>query len=151
MEKKIKNKELDEQLLDITGVKGSYDCSDEEELANLVASDMAIRYFPSSKDGEVIAKAANLTLDEDYSVTCSSFNPDNGKAELTIKGINEYDGIHTISVSLGSAAATKEPVSNIDLVYSGEEQELVKPGKAENGTILYAARLRDELQEHTSH
>ena len=148
LEKKIKDKEFDEQLLNITGVKGSYDCSGEEELANLVGSDIAIRYFPSSKDGEVIAKAANLTLDEDYSVTCSSFDPDNGKAELTITGEGNYSGTHTISVSLGSAAVTKEPVSKMDLVYSGEEQELVEPGKATNGTILYAARPRDESKAY---
>ena len=34
------------------------------------------------------------------------------------------------------------------LDYTGEDQELVEPGKAENGTILYAARPRDESKAY---
>ena len=147
LESKIKNNELDEQLLNITGVKGSYDCS-EEELAAAVESDIEIRYFPTSKNDKVVAKAANLTVGEDYTVSCSRFDEVEGVAELTIKGAGKYRGEHTISVSLGSAAVTKEPVTKMDLDYTGEDQELVEPGKAENGTILYAARPRDESKAY---
>ena len=139
IQSKIINKEFDEQLLNISGIKGSYDCNTSSDLAAAVSGDIAIKYFPSSENGSVVARAANLTEGTDYSVTCDAFNPSTGEATIIITGAGEYKGEYQIPVRINSASVTKEPVSKTDLVYTGEPQALVEPGTAEHGTILYAA------------
>ena len=148
IETKILNKELDEQLLNISGMKENYDCDTPEELASVVAGDMAVKYFPSSEDGKVVAKAAGLTVGKDYTVTCDIFDPSTGEAKLTIEGIGEYRGDYQIPVRIHSAAVTKAP-ANKKLAYAGEPQALVEPGEAaENSKILYAARKFDDSKAY---
>ena len=137
---KILNKEFDEQLLNISGIQGSYDCNTAEDLVTAVSGDIAIKYFPSSKKGNVVAEAADLTNLTDYRVSCDpdDFNLETGEATITIAGAGEYSGEYQISVKLNSAAVTKAPANKMDLVYTGEPQTLVEPGEATNGKILYA-------------
>lgn len=138
----IRNKELNEQFLNISGIKGSYDnYTTAEDLAAAVSGDIAIKYFPSVDENDnVVAKADKLTNDTDYTVTCDpdTFNEETGEATITITGTGKYNGEYRIPVRLNSAAVTKAPVNNMDLDYTGEPQALVTPGTVENGTILYA-------------
>ena len=147
IENKILNNLFDEQLLNISGIKGSYDCTSTDavtaanELAAAVSGDIAIKYFPSVDENDnVVAKADKLTNDTDYTVTCDpdTFNEETGEATITITGTGKYNGEYRIPVRLNSAAVTKAPVNNMDLDYTGEPQALVTPGTVENGTILYA-------------
>lgn len=136
---KILKKEFDEQLLNISGIKGSYDCNTAEELATAVNGDIAIKYFPSAENGEVVTKSVGLMNDTDFTVTCDTFNPTTGEATITIAGAGEYTGEYQLPVRFNSAAITKAPVVKTGLAYTGEPQTLIEPGTAENGTILYGA------------
>ena len=144
---KILHKELDEQLLNISGIKGSYDCTTASDLAKAVSDDIGINYFPSSENGEVFAKTVGLTEAADYTVTCNTFDSSKGEATITVKGAGEYTGECQIPVRINSAAVTQAPANKMDLVYTGEPQALVEPGTAENGTILYAAVSKDGEDE----
>ncbi len=141
---KIENNELDEQLLDISGVKKNYDCDTSDELIAAINNDISVRYFPSVENDKVVAKAAALTKDTDYSINCESFDLQNHKAEVTIKGEGDYSGSYSITVKLRSAVVSKAPVSEVGLVYNGSPQALVKPGKAENGTMVYAVCMKGD-------
>lgn len=141
---KILNKEFDEQLLNVSGLKSNYDCTP-EELKGKVEQDISLRYFPSrNESGEVIAKAAELTNGTDYEVTYDGYDDKNKTAELTIKGKGAYKGTHKIQVKLNSAVVTKAPVRKKGLVYSGKPQELVEPGEAEGGEMQYALGTKTE-------
>ena len=141
---KIINKELDGQLLDISGVKESYDYDNVEDLVAAVSNDIAISYFPSTDENDqIVAKTVELTKGEegdngDYTVSCTDFDLTAGEATITITGTGEYSGEYEIPVKLYSAYAAEAPVNKMDLVYTGEQQELVKPGTEGAGTILYA-------------
>lgn len=141
---KIRNNEFDEQLLDISGVKKNYDCDTSDELIAAISNDISVRYFPSVENEEVVAKAAALTKDTDYSINCESFDLQNHEAKVTITGEGDYSGSHSIIVKLRSAVVSKAPVSEVGLVYDGSPQALVKPGKAENGTMVYAVCMKGD-------
>ena len=144
---KILNKELDGQLLNISGIQGSYDCNTAEELITAVRGDIAIRYFPSSENNQVVARAVDLTNNTDYSVSCGAFDPSTGEATITITGTGEYHGEYQIPVRVNSAAVTNAPVNHMDLAYAGKPQALVEPGTAINGTILYAVRKKGDAED----
>ena len=140
----ILDKELDEQFLNISGVNGNYDYDTPEDLVDAVNSTISIEYFPSvDENNNIVAKADELTNGEDYTVSCnaSDFDLQNGEAVITIEGKGgdeEYKGTYQIPVKLYSAIAKTPPARINGLVYNGKSQELIEPGEAENGTMLYA-------------
>ena len=135
---KILNKEFDEQLLNVSGVKKSYDCESAEDLEAKVKNDIAVSYFPSSENGEVVAKAAGLSNGTDYEVTLKNYDEAAKTAEFTVNGIGEYKGSHQIQVRLNSAVVDKAPAPVKHLVYNGKKQTLIEPGEAAGGEMLYA-------------
>ena len=135
---KILNKEFDEQLLNVSGVKRTYDCVDGNALEKAIAEDISIKYFPSSENGVISAKSANLTNGLDYKVTCTAFNKSAKTAECTVAGIGSYTGQYQFSVKINSSAVAKAPVCKKGLVYDGSAQELIEPGEAEYGEMQYA-------------
>ena len=144
---KILGKKFDGQLLNISGIQGSYDCNNAEELAQYVSNDIEIKYFPSAKNNQVVAESTPLYKNTDYIVSCDDFNEETGEATIKITGTGTYTGIHEIPVKFNTAAVTKDPVNNMDLVYTGKPQVLVEPGEAVNGTILYAAYNKEGEDE----
>lgn len=146
IEAKILGKELDEQLLDISGTNVIYDCSSAEDLAVAVSRDIRISYFPSAENDNIVATSVDLNH-ADYTVSCNDFDLEKGEATITITGAGEYSGKCQVPVKINSAVVTKEPVNNMDLVYSGETQTLVNPGNAKKGTILYAMYKKDRGSE----
>ena len=142
---KILNKEFDEQVLNVSGIKQNYDCDTKEELEAAINQDVSVKFFPSSENGEVVAKAANLTKDEDYTVTCKSFDADNHKAKILIGSKGDYSGQQEIEVSLNSATVTKAPVKKKELVYNGRPQKLIEAGAAEHGEMMYALGTDKEV------
>ena len=151
IENKIFNKEFDEQLLNISGIKGSYECTSAEELAAAVSGDIAIKYFPSLHKNKVVAVADDLTNGTDYSVSCDpgNFNLETREATITITGTGEYEGTtYQIPVKINSAFIEKAPVNHMDLVYTGEPQPLVEPGVEGTGkTLLYAIHKKDGTED----
>ena len=134
----ILNKEFDDQVLNIRGLKQSYDCDTIEELEESVRQDMSISYFPSSENGEVVAKTANLSEGNDYTMECVEFDAANHKAKIRIGSAGEYSGEKIIELQLHTAVVTKAPEKVKKLEYDGKEQKLISPGVAENGQIQYA-------------
>ena len=160
IENKILNNVFDEQLLNISGIKGSYFCTSPDaqtaadELAAAVKDDIAIKYFPSSHKNKVIAEADSLTKDIDYTVSCdpNDINLETGEAAITIAGAGDYKEACKIPVKINSAYATIVPVNHMDLVYTGKPQVLVEPGLvelgiAENDAILYAVHKKDGTED----
>lgn len=141
---KILNKEFDDQLVNVSGVKKNYECNTIDELEAAVAQDITVKYFPSSKDGEVVAKAANLTKDVDYKLVYKDYDNATKSAEFTVEGIGAYTGTHSIRVKMNSAVVAKDPVAKLNLVYNGSAQELVEVGQAENGEMQYALGTKTE-------
>ena len=97
---KILNKELDEQLLDISGVGDLYDCDNPDSLAFEAEDDILIRYFPSSQDGEVVPWADDLKTNVDYTLSCTNFDKAKGKATIAVQGTGDYTGSYEISVRI---------------------------------------------------
>jgi len=155
IENKILNNMFDEQLLNISGIKGSYDCTSTDaetaaaELAAAVKNDIAIKYFPSSHKNKVIAEADPLTKDIDYTVSCDSndINLATGEAAITIAGVGAYRESCKIPVKINSAFVTKAPVNHMDLVYTGKPQALVEPAVEGKGKILYAVHKKDGTED----
>ena len=136
---KILDKEFDDNLVNVSGVKKNYDCDSQADLEAAVAGDIKVGYFPSSEGGEVVAKAANLVNGTDYDVTCTSFDKENNTAVFTVTGKGSYNGTKDFSVALNSAAVSEPPVPIKGLVYTGRAQELIEAGKAEEpGEMQYA-------------
>ena len=135
---KILNKEFDEQVLNVSGIKQNYDCDTKEELEAAINQDVSVKYFPSCENGEVVAKTANLTKDQDYTATVKWFDAENHKAKILIDSKGDYNGEHEIEVSLNAAIVSKDPTKVIGLVYNENPQKLIVPGAAENGEIMYA-------------
>ena len=147
----ILGKKLDKQFLDISGVEANYDCNTAGELEDAVNARISIRYFPSAdENSKIVAEAAELTLGEDgdYTVACTDFDWENGKAEITIRGTGQdaggCTGEYTIPVSLYSATVKTAPTRINGLVYNGSQQDLVEPGEGQNGTMVYAMCEKDE-------
>ena len=144
----IKGRVLNEQFLNISGVKGNYDCGSTGDLVEAVSDDISIKYFPSvNEKGEVVAKAAELKKDADnpdnadYSVTFVKHDDETGEEVLKIQGEGRYRGSCELRVRMNSAIVKTPPTRINGLVYNGSPQELIEPGEAdnENDTMLYAA------------
>ncbi len=95
---KILNREFDEQLLSISGVKGSYESETAEELENAVSNDIIVRYFPSCENGEVVPWEDNLKTSRDYEVKFDSYDEEKGEAVLTLEADGKYTGTAQIRV-----------------------------------------------------
>lgn len=135
----IENKELDEQFLDIKGVEKNYNCETTDELAAAVKEGISISYFPTFENGDVVAKAAKLNKDEDYTIEYVGHDDETGEEILRIKeGTGEYTGECELRVYMNSAVVTTDPERILGLAYNGKAQKLVKAGEAANGTMLYA-------------
>lgn len=139
VEAKILNKEFDDDLVNVSGVKKNYNCDTPEDLEAAVTQDIKIEYFPSIKNGEVVPEVDNLQKVTDYIVKCTSFKPENNTAELTVTGAGGYSGTYQISVALNSAAVAKAPVPKKGLVYTGKDQVLIEPGEAEAPAVMQYA------------
>ena len=141
---KILNKEFDEQLLNVSGLKENYDCS-VEELAGQVGKDISVSYFPSVKDGEIVPEAADLTEGTDYTVTASAGDTAN-TAKITIEAAgSDYKGQCEYQVKINSALVIKAPAPKKELAYDGTLKELIEPGEAENGVMKYAIGDKTEV------
>lgn len=142
---KILAKELDEQLINISGVKKNYDCDTTDELEAAVAGDISVKYFPSVENGQVAPKTANLVKDVDYKVTYNNYDESTKTANFTVEGIGDYKGSYPFSIKMNSAVVSKVPVSKTGLIYNESPQELVEAGQAENGEMQYALGTETEV------
>ena len=95
---KVLNREFDEQLLNISGVKDSYDSENAEELEGDVSSDIIVRYFPSCDNGEVVPWEDNLKTNKDYSVKFDSYDEEKGEAVLNLEAEGKYTGSSQLRV-----------------------------------------------------
>ena len=138
IKQKILNKQFDDQLVNVSIAGKNYDCATQTDLEAAVAGDIAVQYFPSVKDGEVVAETADLVKDTDYELACTKFDLDTNTAEFKVTGKGSYQGAYTFEVKLNSAVVTKAPVSKKGLKYAGKAFELIEAGEAENGTMQYA-------------
>ena len=138
----IEGKELNEQFLNISGVKENYDCGSTGDLVEAVTDDISIKYFPSlNDDGEIVPKEVSLKKDADnadYSVTYDRHDDTTGEEVLTIQGIGSYTGSCKLRVRMNSAFVKTPPARINSLVYNESPQKLVEPGEAGNGTMFYA-------------
>jgi len=146
-ENKIINRKFDDgsddQVLKVTGVKSNYDLNNEDAIAAAVKETLSVEYFPSYKDGEIVAETTALTSD-DYEVTCEIKSEH--EATITITGRGAYSGTYTMPVNLYTVSVAQEPIKKKNLVYNGSAQKLVKDGKAENEDTMqieYALGTKD--------
>ncbi len=148
----ILNKEFDDQLVNVSGVKKNYDYASQEELEEAIAQDIAdnnisVQYFPSSSDGKVVAEVADLQAGTDYEIACTDYDTDNNTAKLTVTGMGAYSGSYEIDVKLNSAVVDEPPVAERGLKYTGKSQRLIKEGKAEGGVMQYALGTEEQPTE----
>ena len=136
--KKILDKKLDEQFLNISGVKANYDFFSTDQLVQAVHDDIAIEYFPSVENNIIVAKAAKLIKDTDYTVTYARHDDSTGEEVLNIQGVGDYSMSCELRVRMNSAIVKTAPARINGLVYNGRPQALIEPGEAENGTMVYA-------------
>ena len=161
IQKKIENKEFDEQLLIIDTIQENYDCSTEgksdkevaDELKEAIRSDISsIDYFPSFINDKVVAERTQLTEGTDYDVSVD-YDDAGHEATVTITGKGDYSGECQFTVKVNIAIVTKAPIRNTGLEYDGTVQELLdrdNPGKATNGTMVYAIGTKDGPTEEFS-
>ena len=143
LKQKIINKQFDDMLLNISEIKPNYDIDTnkqdaEAQLKAAVEADISkVKYFPASdENGKVVAMSAELTKGTDYEVSCEIKN--DSSAIVKITGNGDYSDTYEKEVTLNTAVVTEPPVRIENLVYNGKTRELIKPGKAENGTMEYA-------------
>lgn len=141
---KILNKEFDQQLLNVSGVKKNYECNTIDELEAAIGQEISVKYFPSSENGQVVAKSVGLIKGVDYKVVYNNYDAATKTAQFTIEGTGAYTGSYPISVKMKSAVVVKAPVPKKGLVYNGSSQELVEPGQAESGEMQYALGTKTE-------
>ena len=141
---KVQNREFDKQLLDISGLKKNYQADNAEQLAEVIENDINVRYFPTEENGKIVAKAADLTKDTDYTVTYDSYDDKTNTAVFLLKGNGDYKGSQELRVKVNSAVVLKAPVAKENLVYDGKPHELIEPGEAENGQMQYALGSKEE-------
>ena len=147
---KILNKEFDEQLLNVSGIKKNYDCASQAELEEEIArsisnNEIEVDYFPAKEGDEVVAKVARLTAGEDFDVECTGFYSEANEAVLKVTGKGDYSGSYEITVKLNSAVVSKAPTPKKGLTYTGKKQDLIEPGEAEaGGEMQYAIGTKEE-------
>ena len=160
IKEKIMNKELDEQLLIIDSIKENYDTigkTDEEvaaELPDTIRREISsIDYFPSFKNGKVVAERMQLTEGTDYEVSVVYNGNEKHDATVTISGKGDYHGECQFTVKVNTAMVTEAPIRNSNVQYDGTVQELLdSPGKASGGTMVYAIGTKDgPTEEYSSH
>ena len=85
-------------------------------------------------DGET-----KLTLGTDYTVEYSD-NVSAGTAKITITGAGDYTGsiLKTFEILKAEPTMVKAPTAVENLVFNGNEQELVTEGSTDFGTVLYS-------------
>ena len=141
---KILDGQFDEQITNVVGIKGSYDCDTEQELEEMIEQDMTVKYFPSKEGNTIVPETAILEKGTDYNLILDSFSRENHTAQFTIEGIGNYKGTQTFNVKLYSAIVEKAPVQKNVLVYDGTPQELIEPGQASSGEMQYAIGTENE-------
>lgn len=144
---KVLNREFDEQVLLVSGLKSNYDCDTLDELKAAVAQEISVKYFPTCEDGKIVARSAVLTNGVDYRITCKTDDSRDNIVEVTIEGTGAYSGAYRFRVTLHSARIVKAPVCRKGLVYDGSPQVLVEPGQAEFGEMQYAFGTEWEATE----
>ena len=162
---KILNKELDAQLLEVSGLEKNYDCDTKEELETAVKNNISVKYFPTSEDTEdggkrIVAKSVELKKDADgeddadYEVIYKGHDDQTNdevfaiKGKSTADGDGKYKGEYQIHVKWKAAEVVKEPVCKKGLVYNKEQQPLAAPGVAENGEMRYGLGTQTEPPEN---
>ena len=134
---KIKDKEFDEQFLEISGLEESYDCESIDELQEIIEGDLAIKYFPSYENGEVVAWADDLKHKADYRVEYVAYDGTNGEAVFAIKGVKPYKGAYMLRVKLNNIENAKVELSKKAFTYNGKVQkpsvETIKGMEVEDG------------------
>ncbi len=150
----IRNKRFDDQLLNVSGVKKNYDYTSVEELEANIVNDISgdissVKYFPSMDNGKIVAESDVLTNGEDYQVTYTGYDDAAKTAEITLTGIGDYSGTpdkpntYRMQIKINSAVVSRDPVPRKGLVYTGKQQALIEPGKAECGEMQYALGTED--------
>lgn len=94
IEQKILGRELDEQLVHISGVKDSYDSEDVMTLEEEVTDDIMVRYFPSLSGNQIVPWEDDLKTNMDYKIEYESYDDETGEAIFTIEGNDEYAGAY---------------------------------------------------------
>ena len=120
---KILGKEFDEQFLNISGVKESYDCEAVNELEDIVKDDLAIQYFPSVKNGEIVAVPDDLKAGTDYKLEYVAYDASTGEAVFDIIGIGGYTGTQHLRVKLNDIEAADVELSQSSYTYNGKVQK----------------------------
>ena len=144
---------VDEQLLNVSGIKKNYDCARQAELEEEIArgisnNEIYADYFPAKEGDEVVAKVAHLTAGEDFDVECTDFDSEANEAVLKVTGKGDYSGSYEITVKLNSAVVSKAPTPKKGLTYTGKKQDLIEPGEAEaGGEMQYAIGTKEEPPE----
>ena len=129
---KILNKEFDGQLLNIEGLEDSYDCANMGELQEIVSEEMNVEYFPSLKDGEIVAEENGLIDNKDYKVSVKSFDKSKGEAVIAIQGIGDYKGTYLHHIRLVSANPMEVKGRTAAVRYSKlrKKSQIIKRAKA---------------------
>ena len=109
---KILARELDEQLVNVSYLKDCYDCEDISELETSVKCDIVIGLFPSLENGEIVPEEHSLLEDEDYTITCKSFDKSKGEAIFALEGIGDYKGTYEFPVKIKPDQVKKVKAAN---------------------------------------
>ena len=114
---------------------------------SLTHSDITIATIPDQTySGSEICPAVivndgetKLTLGTDYTVEYSD-NVSAGTAKITITGVGDYTGsiLKTFEILRAEPTMVKAPTAVENLVFNGNEQELVTAGSTDFGTVLYS-------------
>lgn len=159
IERKVRDKEIDEQLLAIDALKENYDCDTEgksaEEIAEALKAQISrditsVKYFPTLENDKIVAKATGLENGTDYELSVE-YNSETHEATVTITGKGNYKGKSEYTVTVNTATVTEDPIRKTHITYDGSAQELlVEPGKASYGTMVYALGDREGPTEEFS-
>ena len=144
--------QFDDQVIILTGVKNGYDCTSAEDLMSKINSDIAneqikVDYFPSVKNGVIVAETAGLKKDKDYTLNLDYYNENEHTAQFTLTGTDQYSGTHTFTVMINSAVVEKDPLLKSGLVYDVKSQKLILEGKVSHGELQYAKGTETEPTE----
>ncbi len=117
IESLIRNKTFDEQLVSVEGLEDSYDCQTVTELEQEIEPGLALTYFPTLQDDEIVPEEEEIWDNDNFDFEVTDFDLKRGEAEITIKGNGEYNGSFTHIVKLGPDESSEEeetkPDSNI--------------------------------------
>lgn len=100
-----------------------------------------------TEDGKDWTKVVDDGLNDPYNYGARTFTVCDG--ELYLGTANPYYGAQLWKVTckdLSPATVVEEPAAAEGLTYNGSAQELVAPGKAEGGTMVYALGLNAETE-----